>query len=66
MATPGEYNGRLKAAIKRSGRLQWWVARQAGISTFDLSRIVNGHIEATKENQQAIAKALRVKSTTLF
>jgi hypothetical protein len=60
------YNTRLKAAIKDSGRVQWYIARNAGLTPWLLSKIINGHFEPTPEHKQAIAKALSTSPSQLF
>ena len=61
-----KYNSRLKAAIKESGRMQWWVAEQAGITEYVLSRIGNGRHEPSEEVKRDIAKALDVTIKSIF
>ena len=61
-----KFNGRLKAAIKDSGRLQWWVADRAGITEFAMSQIVNGRQNPSKDERRAIADALQVTQTSVF
>ena len=56
----------LRDAIFRSGRLQREIARAAGISEADLSRIVRGRMNPTEDEQKAIAKALRQPIDRLF
>lgn len=62
----GEYNARLKTAIKESGRLQWWVAEQAGVTSFAMSQIVNGKQDPSTDQRRAIAKVLQVKQSVIF
>jgi len=54
------YNHRLKQAILDSGYRQNWLAKKAGIEESRLSRVVNGHVEATKEEIRELARALGV------
>lgn len=61
-----KFNGRLKAAIKDSGRLQWWVAAQAGLSAFAMSQIVNGRQHPSRKEKRAIASALQVEQSAVF
>lgn len=42
------------------------VAKKADIHESRLSRIVNGHDDATEDEQKAIAKALKASVTDLF
>jgi transcriptional regulator with XRE-family HTH domain len=59
-------NARLKAAILASGHEQRAVAMAANLYETQLSRIVNGHVEATPEEQRALAAVLDVPVSQLF
>lgn len=61
-----QYNFKLKAAIKNSGRLQWWVAYQSGLSEFEMSRIINGHCRPSKRDKISLARVLQVKQSQIF
>jgi len=56
----------LKMAIVTSGKTQIALCRQADLSEARLSRIVNGHNEATEAEKKAIARALRKPIHELF
>lgn len=64
--TDHKYNSRLKAAIKESGRLQYWIARKAGVTEFNLSQFINGHQQADTEEKRAIAKAIGRRAADIF
>lgn len=57
---------RLKLAIWRSGRPQWAIARDAGVSPTLLSYIVNGRREATETEREQPAKVLGASAGALF
>lgn len=59
-------NTALKVAIHESGLKQNFIAREAGLSEPELSRIVNGRAEPTPDQKKAIAKALGRKVQDLF
>lgn len=59
-------NRDLKHAIQSTGRKQYFVAQQAGMSDVRLSRIINGHAEPTPGEQKALAKILQRPVAALF
>ena len=63
MTTP---NLALKNAIREDGRIKGFIAKAASIDYYRFSRIVNGHIQATEDEQTAIAKVLNRDRAELF
>lgn len=63
MATP---NLALKTAIRENGLLKGYVAASASIDYYRFSRIVNGHLKATEDEEIAIAKVLNRDRADLF
>jgi len=56
----------LKIAIVESGRTQIEVAKEGDIPESRLSRIINGHDEASDAERKAIARILKRKARELF
>jgi len=56
----------LKIAIVESGLTQFEVAAAAGIHHTRLSHIINGHREASEDEQRALARVLKRKIGQLF
>ena len=56
----------LKQYIFRSGKQQWKVGVEAGISETRLSAIVRGRIQPTEEEKTALSLALGVERVVLF
>lgn len=56
----------LARAIFESQRKQIAIAKLAGIHETRLSKIVNGHVAATEDEQEALAKALELPRPELF
>lgn len=56
----------LKMAILRSGRSQWEIARDIGISETRLSRILRGRVEVRDEEREALARILGATMGELF
>lgn len=56
----------LQTVLREQGRNQRWLARQIGISEFQLSRMLHGHIATPEAVQQACASALGVPVRMLF
>jgi transcriptional regulator with XRE-family HTH domain len=59
-------NSALKMAIFSTGQTQTTIADRAGIHESRLSKIIRGHIDATDEEQKALAKVLRLPRHELF
>ena len=59
-------NAKLKAGLTQSGMRQYEVARLAGLTENDLSRIVQGRRDATPEERMRIATALGRAEGELF
>ena len=59
-------NYQLKFAIIRSGKNQIAIAREAEIQESKLSKIVNGYVQPTEEENERIASALACKVSTIF
>jgi transcriptional regulator with XRE-family HTH domain len=62
----GQMNLALKTAFWKLRKSQVRVMHETGISESRLSRIVHGHLKATKAEKQALAKALKTPVTELF
>jgi transcriptional regulator with XRE-family HTH domain len=60
------FNAALKTAIKDQGKVQGFLARQIGIDPTRLSKIINGHLEATPDEKKLLAKALKKSVDHLF
>lgn len=56
----------LKVAFMETGTRQIAAASKLGIDEPRLSKIVNGHVEATEDEKRAIAKLLRRPVQQLF
>ena len=59
-------NRDLRDAIQSTGRKQYFLAREAGISDVRLSRIVHGHVTPTAEERAALARLLERPVDSLF
>jgi transcriptional regulator with XRE-family HTH domain len=59
-------NIKLKLALIQSGRSQFEVAQQLGISETRLSRLVRGRLPPSDDEAKRIARILRVSPTQLF
>jgi len=60
------HNTALKLAIFSRRKTQIEIAKRAGIHETRLSKIVRGHLDATPEEQSALARALRTTVAELF
>lgn len=56
----------LKFALIESGKKQIVVANEIGIDESTLSKIVNGHMDASDDVKRSLAKVLRKKVDQLF
>jgi len=56
----------LKQHIFKSGKQQWKVGVEAGISETRLSAIVRGRVQPTEEEKTALSLALGVERVVLF
>lgn len=56
----------LQTAIFNSGQRQIVIAKKAEIHEPRLSKIANGHVEATDDEKRRIARALRLPVSDLF
>ena len=56
----------LKFAVIKSGKNQIEIARQARIAESKLSKVVNGHVQPTVQEQKRIAEALNLELEDLF
>lgn len=56
----------LKQHIFRSGKQQWKIGVEAGISETRISAIVRGKIQPTNEEKAALSRTLRVEQAVLF
>lgn len=55
-----------KRAVLRSGLKQTFIAREMGIHTSRLSRVLNGHMDATETEKRLLAATLRCSVSDLF
>lgn len=56
----------LARAIFESRQRQIVIAREAGIHETRLSKIVNGHVNANEDEQEALARVLQTTREELF
>jgi transcriptional regulator with XRE-family HTH domain len=59
-------NNRLKDAIFRSGRFQYAIAQEAGLTETRLSRLIQGRALPTPLERRRIATVLRCPEAELF
>ena len=57
---------KLKSAMLESGKTQYTIAREAGMSETRLSRIVMDRLEPTTAERQRLARVLKVAQSALF
>jgi transcriptional regulator with XRE-family HTH domain len=59
-------NAKLKAFLAQTGRRQYEIAREVGLTENELSRIVRGRRSATADERRRLALALGVAEPELF
>jgi transcriptional regulator with XRE-family HTH domain len=59
-------NAKLKILLTRTGRRQYQIAREAGLSENELSRIVRGRRSPTPDERKKLALVLGVAEPELF
>ena len=59
-------NAKLKLFLSRTGRRQYEIAREIGLTENELSRIVRGRRPATPEERRRLAQALGLSERELF
>jgi transcriptional regulator with XRE-family HTH domain len=59
-------NAKLKLCMAQTGRRQYEIAREIGLTENELSRIVRGRRSATADERRRLAKALGVPEPELF
>ena len=64
--SPTTMNAKLKICLAQTGRRQYQIAREAGLTENELSRIVRGRRNATADERRRIALVLGVDEPDLF
>jgi transcriptional regulator with XRE-family HTH domain len=59
-------NAKLKLRLTQTGRRQYQIAREIGLTENELSRIVRGRRSATADERRALALVLGVTEPDLF
>jgi transcriptional regulator with XRE-family HTH domain len=59
-------NSKLKVCLSQSGKRQYQIAREVGLTENELSRIVRGRRPATAEERKRLALVLGVTERELF
>jgi transcriptional regulator with XRE-family HTH domain len=59
-------NAKLKLCLSRTGRRQYQIAREIGLTENELSRIVRGRRSATADERRRLSQALGVAEPELF
>ena len=59
-------NDKLKAYLAQTGRRQYQIAREAGLTENELSRIVRGRRSPTPDERRRLAVALGVAEPDIF
>ena len=59
-------NAKLKVFLAQTGRRQYQIAREVGLTENELSRIVRGRRSATADERRRLALALGVTEPDLF
>jgi transcriptional regulator with XRE-family HTH domain len=59
-------NSKLKVCLSQSGKRQYQIAREVGLTENELSRIVRGRRPATAEERKCLALVLGVAERELF
>lgn len=57
---------RLKEVLKKTGKSQYWLAQETGISNNSINAYVHGKVEPSLTNLARIAKALAVPGKDLI
>jgi transcriptional regulator with XRE-family HTH domain len=59
-------NAKLKLCLSQTGRRQYQIAREIGLTENELSRIVRGRRSATADERRRLSLALGVAEPELF
>jgi transcriptional regulator with XRE-family HTH domain len=66
MFDPTTMNAKLKLCLVRTGRRQYQIAREVGLTENELSRIVRGRRSATADERRRLSQILGVAEPELF
>jgi transcriptional regulator with XRE-family HTH domain len=64
--SPTAMNAKLKICLTQTGRRQYQIAREVGLTENELSRIVRGRRSATADERRRLALVLGVDEPDLF
>jgi transcriptional regulator with XRE-family HTH domain len=64
--SPAAMNAKLKFCLAQTGRRQYEIAREVGLTENELSRIVRGRRPATADERRRLALVLGVAEPDLF